>query len=200
MVLGQSNGNQMELAQSVFSNHALSREALEELDLELVQRGEAPMYVAGPAVMLTADLRLVLAKTGDSVDGKDLFQLVQLADADGRGTMSWPDLERVLLLRRERLEKEQRESLVTAAYLALGGTQDKEANVRSAALFEIAEDFIGPEQAAAALREVAAHKEKAVEELKAMGGSLDEEEEGELRDLGQLSFSELHAYVEKFQA
>ena len=108
-------------------------------------------------------------------------------------------LKRVLAVvraRREQLERARREKEVTDAYLALGGSEDREKRVASDALIAIASDFLGDTAAAAALQAVVTHKMTKVQELLGMGGQLDEEDEAELKDTKRLDFEEVKAFSE----
>ena len=146
--------------------------------------------------MDAGQLRLAFAELGDTVEREQLFALMQQADPESEGVMP---LERFLLVvrtQREQLEKARREKEVNDAYLALGGSEDREKRVASDPLVAIASDFVGDAAAAAGLQAVVAHKMKAVQELLDMGGQLDEEDEAELKDTKRLDFEEVKAFSE----
>lgn len=183
-------------ATALFKQMRLSPEALEELDKKMVERGEEPKHVDGPAVMDASQLRPAFAELGDTVEGAGLFALVQLADPDGDGVMPLERFLEVVKVRREQIEKARQEKQLVDAYVALGGSEDREKRVASDALLAITKDFVGDEAAAAALAAVVKHKYKAVQEVLDMGGELDEEEEEELKDTRKLTWEEVQAYAQ----
>ena len=105
------------------------------------------------------------------------------------------EFREVVELRRAQLEKQREEALLVEAYVALGGNADRDAPVKSSLLTAIAADFVGPQASERAMKAVVAHKMKAVQEILGMGGSLDDEEEEELRDTTKLQFEELGAFA-----
>ena len=118
----------------------------------------------------------------------------------GSGDELLPCFLEVVRARREQLEKARREKEITEAYIALGGSEDREKRVASDTLVAIASDFVGDEAAAAALQAVVHHKMKTVQELLDIGGELDEEEEEELKDTKRLDFKEVNAFGEGLKA
>ena len=183
-------------ATELFKRMKLEPKDLEALDKKLAEHGDEPRHVKGPDVMDAGQLRLAFAELGDTVEREQLFALMQQADPESEGVMP---LERFLVVvraRREQLEKARREKEVNDAYLALGGSEDREKRVASDPLVAIASDFVGDAAAAAGLQAVVAHKMKAVQELLDMGGQLDEEDEAELKDTKRLDFEEVKAFSE----
>lgn len=187
-------------ATELFKRMKLARIALVLLDKKLVDHGDEPRHVKGPEVMDAGQLRLAFAELGDTVEREKLFALMQQADPESEGVMPLKRFLAVVRTRREQLEKARREKEVTDAYLALGGSEDREKRVASDALFAIASDFLGDAAAAAALQAVVTHKMKAVQELIDMGGQLDEEDEMELKDTKRLDFEEVKAFSEGLRA
>ena len=213
-------------ASAVFAQMKLTSDELDELDKKLVDAGEEPRHAGGPAVMDAAQLRLAFAELGDTVEGADLFALVQQADPDGDGVVPLERFLGVISVRREQVERARREKELVEAYVALGGSEDRDKTVASEYLVAITQDFVGEEAAAAALKSVVAHKMKAVQEgewhasrtralaintettrpatpavsVLDMGGALDEEEEEELKDTTKLTFEEVKAYAEGLRA
>jgi len=187
-------------ATELFKRMKLAPKDLEALDQTLVEHGEEPRHAKGPAVMDAGQLRQAFAELGDAVEREKLFALVQQADPEGEGVMPLKRFLEVIKARREQLEKARQEKEVADAYLALGGSEDREKLIASDALVAIASDFVGNEAAAAALQAVVKHKMKAVQELIDMGGQLDEEDEAELRDTERLAFEEVKAFSEGIKA
>ena len=99
-------------------------------------------------------------------------------------------------LRRQQLEKQREEALLVEAYVALGGNADRDAKIKSQLLRAVASDFVGAGATSTAMDAVVTHKMKAVQEILGMGGSLDEEEEEELKDTTVLQFEELAAFAQ----
>ena len=161
-------------AKELFSRMKLAAKDLEALDQTLMQHGEEPRHAKGPAVMS--------------------------ADPEGEGVLPLRRFLEVVRARREQLEKARREREITEAYIALGGSEDREKRVASEALVAIASDFVGEEAAAAALQAVVKHKMGAVQELLDMGGELEEEEAVELQDTRRLGFEEVKAFGEGLRA
>ena len=106
---------------------------------------------------------------------------------------------RVVRRRRELLAEQRRKKQLTSAYIALGGTSDHDASVKSEMLQAITCDFVGKEATKLAMEAVVKHKMKAVQSILDMGGVLDEEEEEELKDTSLLSFEELEAFSDALQ-
>ena len=187
-------------ASELFSRMKLNAEELEELDKKLVERGEEARHADGPAVMDASQLRVAFSELGDMVEREQLYTLVQQADPDGDGVMPLERFLEVVKTRREQIEKARQEKEVADAYIALGGSEDREKRVPSDALLAITKDFVGDAAAAAALESVVKHKMKAVQELLDMGGELDDEEEAELKDTRTLEFAEVKAFGEGLKA
>ena len=187
-------------AKELFSRMKLAAKDLEALDQTLMEHGEEPRHAKGPAVMSADQLRLAFSELGDVVEREKLFALVQHADPEGEGVLPLRRFLEVVRARREQLEKARREREITEAYIALGGSEDREKRIASDALVAIASDFVGEEAAAAALQAVVKHKMGAVQELLAMGGELDEEEAVELHDTRRLGFEEVKAFGEGLRA
>ena len=183
-------------ATQLFNQMKIQPEVLEEMDQKRIEAGEEAKYVDGPAVMDPGQLRSAFAELGDTVEGKSLFALVQLADPDGDGTMPLDLFLEVVKVRREQIEKARQEKQAFDAYVALGGSEDQAKRVASDGLVAITKDFVGDAAAAAALKAVVKHKMKSVQEVLDMGGELDEEEEEELKDTSTLSFEEVKAFAE----
>ena len=182
-------------ASELFKRMKLGPKDLEALDKKLAEHGDEPRHVKGPDVMDAGQLRLAFAELGDTVEREQLFALMQQADPESEGIMPLERFLQVVRARREQLEKARREKEVNDAYLALGGSEDREKRVASDPLVAIASDFVG-DAAAAGLQAVVAHKMKAVQELLDMGGQLDEEDEAELKDTKRLDFEEVKAFSE----
>ena len=182
-------------ATELFKRMKLDSKDLEALDKKLAEHGDEPRHVKGPDVMDAGQLRLAFAELGDTVEREQLFALMQQADPESEGIMPLERFLQVVRARREQLEKARREKEVNDAYLALGGSEDREKRVASDPLVAIASDFVG-DAAAAGLQAVVAHKMKAVQELLDMGGQLDEEDEAELKDTKRLDFEEVKAFSE----
>ena len=182
-------------ASELFKRMKLGPKDLEALDKKLAEHGDEPRHVKGPDVMDAGQLRLAFAELGDTVEREQLFALMQQADPESEGVMPLERFLQVVRARREQLEKARREKEVNDAYLALGGSEDREKRVASDPLVAIASDFVG-DAAAAGLQAVVAHKMKAVQELLDMGGQLDEEDEAELKDTKRLDFEEVKAFSE----
>jgi len=183
-------------ATELFKRMQLVPKDLEALDKKLVEHGDEPRHVKGPAVMDAGQLRLAFAELGDTVEREKLFALMQQADPESEGVMPLKRFLAVVRTRREQVDKARREKEVTEAYIALGGSEDREKRVASDSLVAIASDFLGDTAAAAALQAVVTHKMKAVQELLGMGGQLDEEDEAELKDTKRLDFEEVKAFSE----
>ena len=179
-------------ATSVFKSRTLKGKLLSALQAARSEREEEAI---SEPVLDAADLRQAFADLGDEVASKDLFSLVQQADPDGDGVVTLSRFIEVVEMRRQQLEKQREEALLVEAYVALGGNSDRDVAVKSSLLSAIASDFVGAGAAGRAMEAVVAHKMKAVQEILAMGGSLDEEEEEELKDTSSLQFEELGAFA-----
>eukprot|EP00316_Scyphosphaera_apsteinii_P017536 CAMPEP_0119319680 /NCGR_PEP_ID=MMETSP1333-20130426/50053_1 /TAXON_ID=418940 /ORGANISM="Scyphosphaera apsteinii, Strain RCC1455" /LENGTH=200 /DNA_ID=CAMNT_0007326151 /DNA_START=77 /DNA_END=679 /DNA_ORIENTATION=+ len=190
-----SGGLDLSHAETVFTNHTLDKESLEKLDEARVARGEEPKYVDGPPVVDAAELRVLFLEMGDEVESKQLFELVQMADEDGEGTVCWERFKLTVKTRSEWLDRQRKQKLLSEAYVALGGSQDREQSISSAALLAITTDFLGPEATAAGLEGAVASKQKAIQVVLDMGGQLDEEDEAEMKNTELLSFEDLESYA-----
>ncbi|KAL1504288.1 hypothetical protein AB1Y20_010696 [Prymnesium parvum] len=182
-------------AARLFDRFRLRGEQLDALNEERRRADPlAPALAEADAVMRTAELRAALAEAGDAVDGAPLFELVQLADPEAEGVTRLPQFAAVIRRRREQRAKEAQLAQLTAAYLALGGTADREAAVSSAKLLAITSDFVGRAAVEHSLEAVVKHKMKSVQEILDMGGVLDEEERREIEDTTKLTFDELEVF------
>ena len=179
-------------AKSIFGARKLQGKLLSALQQERASRDEEAVK---EAVINAADLRSAFADMGDEVPSKDLFALVQHADPDGDGIVPLPRFLEVVEMRRAQLEKQREEALLVEAYHALGGDADRDARIKSSLLTAITSDFVGSGATSRAMEAVVAHKLKAVQEILGMGGSLDEEDEAELKDTTTITFEELGAFA-----
>jgi len=178
---------------AIFKARLLKGKMLAALQQDRQKRGEDT--VTGP-VIPAEDLRTALSDAlGTAVPSKNLFSLMQMADPDSEGVVTMPRFLEVVALRREQMETERRQAQLAAAYQALGGNADKDIKVKSDLLMAITSDFAGKEAATAGLAGVVAHKRKGGEELLAMGGQLDSEDEEDLKDTSKVEFNELESFA-----
>ena len=167
--------------------------------LQAAREARGEETVKGP-VMNSDELRTALAESlGEEVPSKELFPLLQLADPDSEGVITLPRFLEVVEMRKRQMEKEREQATLLAAYVALGGNSDKDRSIKSEWLTAIASDFVGSTATKAAMTGVVKHKMKAVQEVLDMGGTLDSDEEEELRDTSTLAFEELEAYAHSLQ-
>ena len=186
-----------ESAKRVFKSRTLRGKLLGALQAARSGRGEE---VISSAVIDASELRSALAEMGDEVSSKDLFPLVQQADPDGDGVVTLPRFLSVIEQRREQLKREREQALLTTAYIALGGDLDREKNIKSALLMDVAQDFVGAGAAKSGIQGVVKHKMKGVQAVLDMGGALDSDEEEELKDTSSLSYEELQAFAAALRA
>ena len=177
---------------TVFGSRRLKGKLLAAVQAARSEHGEGE--VSGP-VMRASELRTALAETlGEEVPSKDLFPLMQMADPDSEGVITLPRFLEVVKMRRIQAETERRQRQLLAAYMALGGNTDKDALVKSDTLSQIVSDFVGAGASKEAMQAVVKHKMKSVQDIIAMGGTLDSDEEEEIRDTSKLEFEQLEVF------
>lgn len=179
-------------ALSIFKQRRLQGAVLSALQQEREDHKEEAIT---EPVFQASELRQAFADLGDEVASKDLFTLVQQADPDGDGVVTLPRFLEVVELRRQQVEKQREEALRVEAYVALGGNADRDSKVQSSLLMSVASDFVGERATARAMESIVAFKLRELEELLGMGGSLDDEEEEELKDTRLISFEEVGAFA-----
>ena len=177
----------------VFQKYRLTEEALQEIDSHLAE--DAPKLSGGDAMMDAAELRRAMAEMGDTVGGRELHEMVMQADPGAVGAITWQNFTAVISMREEQLKREHSETLLTNAYVALGGSSDKEQSVFSNTLIAITQDFCGGQQAAKGVVAVERHRMESVLSVLDMGGSLDEEEQEELKDISKISLGDIREYM-----
>ena len=79
--------------------------------------------------------------------------------------------------------------------MALGGSADRDAKIKSQVLKAVASDFVGAGAAGKAMDAIVKHRMVSVQELLGMGGALDSDDEEELKDTSALSFDDLGAFA-----
>ena len=162
--------------------------------LQLARSEGGEGAIEGP-VMKADELRTALTDSlGEELPSKSLFSLMQQADPESEGVIKLGAFLEVVAFAKEKLETERRQRQLMAAYQSLGGTMDKDKKIKSDLLMQVTGDFVGVAAAKEAMQGVVKHKMKAVQEVLAMGGALDSDEEEELKDTAQLEFDELEAF------
>jgi len=193
--LAQPRSDDERTAKSAFEKLRLRGKELQEMNEQRKKINEDAEDISEKEeVIETAQLKQVFAELGDEVDSKSLFALVQQADPEAEGVIKVASFMEVVRARQELLAEQRRKQQLTAAYIALGGTTDHDKRVKSDMLKAITSDFVGKQVSSKAMEAVVAHKWKSIKELLDMGGSLDEDEEEELKDTTMLSFEELEAF------
>jgi tetratricopeptide (TPR) repeat protein len=180
-------------ATRVFRQRQLKGKVLAVLQATRSDRGESTIV---ESVMDAAELRAALGDLGDDVSSKAYFELCQAADPDSEGHITLPRFLEVVELRRTQRKQEMEEEQLLACYMALGGNADKDKSVASAPLIAATSDFVGAKASRKGLLAVEVRKMKSVQELLAMGGALDDEEEAELRDTTTLEFEDVRAFAQ----
>lgn len=174
-------------ANTMFERFRLRGEQLQELNEDRWKLNpDAVELDDSDPVMKTSELRSAFAVMGDEIESKQLFPLVQKADPEAEGIIRLPafveyapctplppeppshsnkhsSFRRALRIRRTALAEEREKEHFTAAYVALGGSTDKEKTVRSEMLKAIVTDFVGAAAVEHAMALVIKHKMKAVQ-------------------------------------
>jgi hypothetical protein len=175
---------------------AAARAAFDSRTLDAARVRELRLTPTTVCAIESDKIRPALAELGVTVGGAELFNIVALADPGAVGVLTrktWMDVVRW----RKRLAAEaEREAGTLCAYVALGGTNAKAEHVRLAPLLGVMEAFGCGADVAKAKEAIVSRRLRAMEEVLALGGELEDDELDELKATERIDFEDLRAFAE----